>query len=184
MNMEDIALLEPHACSMRPGVDGNPIASMSWEDLCFALGCLGDSAPSLVVRAKYGNEAQAARDLLRRLRGAVISMSAHRGWNLAVSDVTRLAQVSLEAYILPPLCSVCGGRREAMIGALRVVCGGCEGSGLVAHSDASLAGKLGVTLDDWRQTWERRVTYVQHTLAGWESEAAKIISSQTPHVVF
>lgn len=177
MKIEDISRLEAHAGSFTPRVDGNPISTLSWEEVCFALATCED-APSLLVRAKYGQEVQAGRALLRRLKGSVLILGAQKHWDLSPTQTATLATVGLELCMIPPLCPICGGRKEAMINALRVVCSGCHGSGLLSHSDVQMAQKLGVDLKDWLNTWEARVSAVLDLLNRWEQQATWAIAAQ------
>jgi len=149
MKIDDIAILEAHPVKYQPLVDGDPIAQLTWEDVTFALGTIEDTAPSLLVRLKYGNEPQAGRQLLRRLKGyAHIAVSQTR-LELSLEAIKRLAETALEVSVIPPICPTCGGRKEAMIGNLKVICEPCGGSGLIAAK--GLASKVGMSEADWRK---------------------------------
>jgi hypothetical protein len=174
VKIDDLAILEAKAIRYQPGVDGDPIAQLTWEDMCFALGTIEDTAPSLLMRLKYGNEAQAGRTLLRRLKGYAHIVSAQFRLELSPEAVKRLAETALEVSVIPPICPTCGGRKEALIGNLLVVCEPCGGSGLISHK--GLADKIGLGNDQWKRA-EPAFGKLLSLINRWEDEARAVIAA-------
>lgn len=161
---ELIARLEPHAASLEIHVDGGWITELTAEDIAAALGLIrGDSMPALVLRAKYGLEPMAGRRLMARLRGA-----AMLSYGLSLEQANRLAVLVWQAAILPAICGVCGGRREVLVEQLKIVCEGCQGTGVGKRSDGQLARALGASGREWRAIWEPKYCRLLETVMEWE----------------
>lgn len=156
---ERVSELYPHAGNLEPRVDGGDLESMDANEMAHALGLLHGEYPGAdLLRAKYGLDAGALRRLRARLRGSAL---------VAYGDTCdALVDAVLRALIDAHLCSVCGGRGHAMIGALRIECHYCGGVGRSAVSHRKLQAEIGHITD-----WRRRYDTMLDRCKGWEGAA-------------
>jgi len=83
----------------------------------------------------------------------------------------------LEEIAMPNLCAQCGGRAQAIVGALLVKCSVCDGRGTLPVSDRKRARAIGVDESTYRETWRDCYGWIYRTVADAENEAAKGMAS-------
>ncbi len=95
---------------------------------------------------------------------------------LGQSPYIRIRSAVLAEMRATRICNVCEGRGQAMVGALKVSCEGCRGSGRIAVSDVQRAGMLERDESTYRQTWRSVYEWTFATVAGAESLARSTLS--------
>lgn len=144
MKPESISLLATRSAGYAPRVDGNPLASLTASDIAAACARLHPQIVSHVIRAKYTDDARAARCVLARLKGQCI--------NLGHGPADRLSQAVLKAWLIPPLCGTCHGRAQVRDGDLTIVCPDCGGEGYRVEEKLSDRGLIMLSgLYRWEQ---------------------------------
>lgn len=121
MKPENLAMMAARGQNWSMRVDGTPGERVTAADIAAACGHIRPPICAAVLRAKYCDDARAARQVLARLKGGCIS-AGH-------DAAQRLSEAVLRAFLLPPLCPTCNGRAQVQDGDLLIVCGDCYGEG-------------------------------------------------------
>lgn len=137
MSPEKLALMQSHAGSLTPKVDGSPIKQLTAADIAAACGRIKSPLGADLLRAKYCLDAEALRRAIRRL--AVRAVVIHKAQHI---QALRASHAALRAFMIPPLCPTCGGRGTAQAEDLLLVCPDCCGEGYAP------AGKLSPIVSD------------------------------------
>lgn len=121
MKPENLAMLTARAQALVMSVDGTPGERLTPADIAAACGHIRQPIVAAVLRAKYCDDAKAARAVLARLKGQCID-SGHEA-------AQRLSESVLKAYLIPPLCETCHGRAQVQTDDLLITCPDCHGEG-------------------------------------------------------
>ena len=141
---ERLAILNAKTVHWDTGEGG--VHENTWENLAGALGlCSRDGA--MTARAILLLDPQSVRSLIGRLMG--VTMRFNLASEQRVALVTRLVREEIQ----PNRCGNCEGRGEAMLGAQKVVCPVCGGTGLrrrrFAPSEEAAAHAVSTTISMW-----------------------------------
>lgn len=142
---ENLAILNAKTVKYDTG-SGGGIPDLTWENMAGALGMC--SAPAaMAARAILLHDPQSIRQLVGRLMGQTMR------FDLGIEQRRSLVLRIVREEIHPDHCGTCGGRGEAMVGEVRVVCPTCSGSGRrnvgFAHNEEAPAGAVSATLSMW-----------------------------------
>ncbi len=95
---------------------------------------------------------------------------------LGQSPYMRIRSAVLVEMRATRICAVCEGRGQAIVGALKVTCEGCRGSGRTSISDVQRAGMLERDESTYRQTWRSVYEWTFATVSGAESLARSVLA--------
>lgn len=123
-------------------------------------------------RIKYaGMESEEPR-LRDRTHSIIYRPPYRRTWPKTAdfNQVRGVVRIALTEALHSPNCDTCNGRRFAMIGALKLTCGTCGGSGRWYSSDEARARSMQINDRQWQTHW-RRLHSTVIELASWWDDA-------------
>lgn len=172
--LERLALLTPHGSTGIGGRGGKD--RITAQDVAAAVAMAGlETGPELLVLVRYADQ----HDLLPRLRTQwyleLLDAARAGGWHIERGQqrVRRLANMTLDEHLTPPLCQSCRG---CGIHHNQKTCATCEGSGRVqVRRTQDYAEDMRVEIAEWSSTWEPRHRAARARLDVWESDAERAL---------
>jgi hypothetical protein len=76
-------------------------------------------------------------------------------------------------------CTVCLGRKEALLNKKVIICGECKGTGLHRHTDMHRAKAIKVSFDEYIKHWAHRLTIVQAIYSSEHQNALRIAGNKS-----
>jgi len=157
---EILGKLNPKTCSFDAGIGGG-VPTLTWENIAGALGYCSTEA-AMTARAILLHDPDSIRKLIGRLMGVTMRWSLDQDQRLVL--VTRVVREEIH----PDHCWNCGGRGDAMVGAVKAICAPCGGSGRNAShwskAEAPAADAVSGCISMWISEAMRHVGNELHDL--------------------
>ena len=134
---------------------------IAWEDMAFALAGVNDIT-SKYARLKYADERSFHKPLVKYIGYRIDKLCLERGWltetilRIHPDFLDRLAELAVHEMTASELCRKCKGKGTIYTGYTAIDCFHCLGSGVLKKTETFRARYVGLSLRQWRETWQMR----------------------------
>lgn len=126
----------------------------------------------LIWKARYMLESRAYQDATKGLLKRYLSRYRNESEEIALKCVEQALSEFLGSY-----CQACTGSREITVGALRVPCSDCGGSGVKRYRDTERAGRMKLSLAQVRLLGHK-IEWLQNEIGTLDRQVNEVMAHE------